>query len=173
MCPQGERVQRISLDLSIGNQPRLQWMGQHHFLNAVNLLEQIVNAAPVPACFHYRFAWTFQARKKLSETSSLIAVNPAPPQLPASLIYCNKHTIALVDINSNIVHEQQSPFGLALPQPNTRPKLLSCYLTPAFLSPLTPNSFDFVTRLKLLVALRGGACCCWSSACCWLLPSWR
>src|SRR5262249_31551102 len=107
-------------------------MGQHHFLNAVNLLEQIVNAAPVPACFHYRFAWTFQARKKLSETSSLIAVNPSPPQLPASLIYCNKHTIALVDINSNIVHEQQSPFGLALPQPNTRPKLLSCYLTPSF-----------------------------------------
>ena len=34
-----------------------------------------------------------------------------------------------MNINSNIVHDQQSPFDLALPHPNAKLKLLSCYLT--------------------------------------------
>jgi hypothetical protein len=67
----------------------------------------------------------------LSETGSLVAINAASFELLASLIYYNKHTVVLVNINSNIVHEQQSPFGLALPHANAKLKLLSCYLTPS------------------------------------------
>src|SRR5947207_28152 len=104
-------------------------MRQHHLFLLPNLAQQIVNAAPVPARFQHHFALALQPAKKLSETKSCVAVTPASPKLPASLVYCNKHTVALVNINSNIVHDQQSPFGLALPHANAKLKLLSCYLT--------------------------------------------
>ena len=122
-------IQAIGFDLGIGYQSRFKRMSQHHLFHLLNLAQQIVNAAPVPARFQHHFALALQPAKKLSETKSCVAVNPASPKLPASLVYCNKHTVALVNINSNIVHDQQSPFGLALPHANTKLKLLSCYLT--------------------------------------------
>jgi hypothetical protein len=45
-----------------------------------------------------------------------------------------------VNINSNIVHDQQSPFGSALPHANTKLKLLSCYLT--LFSPICPHGYS-------------------------------
>src|SRR5438067_10104629 len=122
-------IQAIGFDLGIGYQSRFKRMSQHHLFHLPNLAQQIVNAAPVPARFQHHFALALQPSKKLSETKSCVAVNPASPKLPASLVYCNKHTVALLNINSNIVHDQQSPFGLALPHANTKLKLLSCYLT--------------------------------------------
>jgi hypothetical protein len=43
-----------------------------------------------------------------------------------------------VNIDSNIVHDKQSPFGLALPHANAKLKLLSCYLT-RFRPPAQPK----------------------------------
>ena len=89
-----------------------------------------------------------QPPKKLSETRSTVRVHSASYRLTASLVYCNKHTVALVNINSNIVHEQESPFDVAT-HANTKLKLFSCYLLP-FLSALDsaaasppPNENDY------------------------------
>src|SRR5438067_12783231 len=116
-------IQAIGFDLGIGYQSRFKRMSQHHHL--LNLAQQIVNAAPVPARFQHHFALASQAAKKLSETKSCVAVNPASPKLPASLVYCNKHIVALVNINSNVVHENSF---LSSPSLHTGP-LLSSYLT--------------------------------------------
>jgi hypothetical protein len=63
-------------------------------------------------------------------------------------------TLALVNINSNIVHDQQSPFGLALPHANTKLKLLSCYLTPihsAHRKPSARKSNDTMIEATTLI----------------------
>src|SRR5205823_11429750 len=67
-------------------QSRLEWMSQHHLFYLLNLAQQIVNAAPVPARFHHHFALAIQAREKLIETKSSVAIYPTSLQLPASLI---------------------------------------------------------------------------------------
>ena len=112
-CGQSLCIQAVRFNLRIGNQSRFERMGQHHFLHLLYLFEQIVDASPIPARFHYHFARTLQRAKKLSEAKSRVAANAAPSQLPASLMYCNKHTIALVNVYSNVVDEQQSPFGVS------------------------------------------------------------
>src|SRR5207249_1273447 len=91
------RIQPISLNLRISNQPRFERIGQDHFINGIDLLKQIVNTAPVPTCFQHHFARPFESRKRLSETKSLVGINTAPVELLASLVYCNKHTVALVN----------------------------------------------------------------------------
>lgn len=69
----------------------LSGMRQHDLLNSIDVLEQIVNAAPIPARFQHHSALALQPTKKLSETKSRVAPNAfgAPSQLPAPLIYCN------------------------------------------------------------------------------------
>src|SRR6266542_3064002 len=102
------RIEPVRLDLRIGNEPRLVGMGQHHLLYPFELFKLIVNEAPIPARFHYRLVWPSQARKKLSETKRRVALHAGFPQLPASLIHCAKHTILLVNVYSNVIHENSS-----------------------------------------------------------------
>src|SRR5881397_2474366 len=101
-------IEPVRLDLRIGNQPRLVGMGQHHLLYPFELFKLIVNAAPIPARFHYRLAWPSQARKKLSETKRRVALHAGFSQLPASLIHCATHTVLLVNVYSNVIHENSS-----------------------------------------------------------------
>src|SRR6266446_2856194 len=101
-------IEPVRLDLRIGNQPCLVGMGQHHLFYPFELFKLIVNEAPIPARFHYRPAWPSQARKKLSETKRRVALHAGFPQLPASLIHCAKHTILLVNVYSNVIHENSS-----------------------------------------------------------------
>src|SRR6266480_2322028 len=120
-------IEPVRLDLRIGNQPRLVGMGQHHLLYPFELFKLIVNAAPIPARFHYRLAWPSQARKKLSETKRRVALHAGFSQLPASLIHCAKHTVLLVNVYSNVIHENSSFLFLST---LCTEGLLSFYLTP-------------------------------------------
>src|SRR5207245_418195 len=90
-------------------------------------LRHASTAPPPSAALHYRLARTFQAPKKLSDTTPRIALYPGFTQLAASLVQCTKHTILLVNIYSNVVHESSSSF-LALAYAE---QLLSSYLTPS------------------------------------------
>src|SRR6266496_1140806 len=119
-------IEPVRLDLRIGNQPRLVGMGQHHLLYPFELFKLIVNEAPIPARFHYRLAWPSQARKKLSETKRRVALHAGFPQLPASLIHCAKHTVLLVNVYSNVIHENSSFLFLST---LCTEGLLSFYLT--------------------------------------------
>src|SRR5947207_15261925 len=101
-------IEPVRLDLRIGNQPRLVGMGQHHLLYPFELFKLIVNAAPIPARFHYRLAWPSQARKKLSETKRRVALHAGFSPLPASLLHCAEHTGLLVNVYSNVIHENSS-----------------------------------------------------------------
>src|SRR5439155_20777473 len=98
-------------------------MGQYHFLHLLNHTYHIVNAPPVPARFQHHLAWTLQCFEKLSESMDAVPANAAPRQLPPSLVYCNKHTVALVNIHSNIVHAVLLSLWFALY--STAPELLS------------------------------------------------
>ena len=77
------RIQPVGFDLRIGNEPCLGRMSQHHL---VNLIQFVVNQTPILAGLHYRLARTFQAPKKLSETTTRIALYPGFTQLAASLV---------------------------------------------------------------------------------------
>src|SRR5438093_9890751 len=46
--------------------------------------------------------------KKLSETKRRVALHAGFSQLPASLIHCAKHTVLLVNVYSNVIHENSS-----------------------------------------------------------------
>src|SRR5438552_14202452 len=120
-------IEPVRLDLRIGNQPRLVGMGQHHLLYPFELFKLIVNAAPIPARFHYGLAWPSQARKKLSETKRRVALHAGFSQLPASLIHCAKHTVLLVNVYSNVIHENSSFLFFSTLRTEG---LLSFYLTP-------------------------------------------
>src|SRR5206468_11482926 len=133
-------IEPVRLDLRIGNQPRLVGMGQHHLLYPFELFKLIVNAAPIPARFHYRLAWPSQARKKLSETKRRVALHAGFPQLPASLIHCAKHTVLLVNVYSNVIHENSSFLFFST---LCTKGLLSFYLT--------PNFFDHASVTSILL----------------------
>src|SRR6266536_5493210 len=120
-------IEPVRLDLGIGNEARLIGMGQHHFFHLLDLFELVVDYAPVPARFHHRFARPFQAGKKLSETAARVALYPSLSQLAASLVHGTKHTVLLVNVYSNVIHENSSfLFSSTL----CTEGLLSFYLTP-------------------------------------------
>src|SRR5205814_7229178 len=77
---------------------------------------------PPPLCS------AFQARKKLSETAARVALYPSLSQLAASLVHGTKHTVLLVNVYSNVIHENSSfLFSSTL----CTEGLLSFYLTPS------------------------------------------
>src|SRR5206468_8978590 len=140
-------IEPVRLDLRIGNQPRLVGMGQHHLLYPFELFKLIVNAAPIPARFHYRLAWPSQARKKLSETKRRVALHAGFSLLPASLIHCAKHTVLLVNVYSNVIHENSSFLFFSTLRTEG---LLSFYLTPILLPDPYSTSLLFFSPILYL-----------------------
>src|SRR6266699_505571 len=120
------RIESISLDLCIGNKASLVWVGQDHFFHRLKFLELIVDQTPIPACFNDGFAWPFQTGKKLRKPSCAIAFDSSLAQLPPALIQRAQHAVLLVDIYSDVVHENSFLSSSSL----RTEMLLSCYLTP-------------------------------------------
>src|SRR3989440_10615565 len=121
------RIESISLDLCIGNKASLVWVGQDHFFHRLKFLELIVDQTPIPACFNDGFAWPFQTGKKLRKPSCAIAFDSSLAQLPPALIQRAQHAVLLVDIYSDVVHENSFLSSSSL----RTGMLLSCYLTPS------------------------------------------
>src|SRR5204863_8465714 len=119
------RIESISLDLCIGNKASLVWVGQDHFFHRLKFLELIVDQTPIPACFNDGFAWPFQTGKKLRKPSCAIAFDSSLAQLPPALIQRAQHAVLLVDIYSDVVHENSFLSSSSL----RTEMLLSCYLT--------------------------------------------
>src|SRR5205823_5589205 len=119
------RIKSISLDLCIGNKASLVWVGQDHFFHRLKFLELIVDQTPIPACFNDGFAWPFQTGKKLRKPSCAIAFDSSLAQLPPALIQRAQHAVLLVDIYSDVVHENSFLSSSSL----RTEMLLSCYLT--------------------------------------------
>src|SRR5882757_2880386 len=124
------RIESISLDLCIGNKASLVWVGQDHFFHRLKFLELIVDQTPIPACFNDGFAWPFQTGKKLRKPSCAIAFDSSLAQLPPALIQRAQHAVLLVDIYSDVIHENSFLSSSSL----RTGMLLSSYLTPS----LTP-----------------------------------
>src|SRR5437588_10715329 len=122
------RIESISLDLCIGNKASLVWVGQDHFFHRLKFLELIVDQTPIPACFNDGFAWPFQTGKKLRKPSCAIAFDSSLAQLPPALIQRAQHAVLLVDIYSDVVHENSFLSSSSL----RTEMLLSCYLSPKF-----------------------------------------
>src|SRR5438477_5812510 len=120
------RIESISLDLCIGNKASLVWVGQDHFFHPLKFLELIVDQTPIPACFNDGFAWPFQTGKKLRKPSCAIAFDSSLAQLPPALIQRAQHAVLLVDIYSDVVHENSFLSSSSL----RTGMLLSCYLSP-------------------------------------------
>src|SRR5881398_1104625 len=120
------RIESISLDLCIGNKASLVWVGQDHFFHRLKFLELIVDQTPIPACFNDGFAWPFQTGKKLRKPSCAIAFDSSLAQLPPALIQRAQHAVLLVDIYSDVVHENSFLSSSSL----RTGMLLSCYLSP-------------------------------------------
>src|SRR6266705_2993968 len=120
------RIESISLDLCIGNKASLVWVGQDHFFHRLKFLELIVDQTPIPACFNDGFAWPFQTGKKLRKPSCAIAFDSSLAQLPPALIQRAQHAVLLVDIYSDVVHENSFLSSSSL----RTGMLLSCYLIP-------------------------------------------
>src|SRR5437763_4222819 len=118
------RIESISLDLCIGNKASLVWVGQDHFFHRLKFLELIVDQTPIPACFNDGFAWPFQTGKKLRKPSCAIAFDSSLAQLPPALIQRAQHAVLLVDIYSDVVHENSFLSSSSL----RTGMLLSCYL---------------------------------------------
>src|SRR5207237_7087628 len=116
----------ISLDLCIGNKASLVWVGQDHFFHRLKFLELIVDQAPIPACLNHGFAWPVRTGKKLRKPSCAIAFDSSLAQLPPALIQRAQHAVLLVDIYSDVVHENSFLSSSSL----RTEMLLSCYLTP-------------------------------------------
>src|SRR5205823_10456146 len=126
------RIKSISLDLCIGNKASLVWVGQDHFFHRLKFLELIVDQTPIPACFNDGFAWPFQTGKKLRKPSCAIAFDSSLAQLPPALIQRAQHAVLLVDIYSDVVHENSflpfffqpthwnAAFMLPVPDPSPR-----------------------------------------------------
>jgi hypothetical protein len=111
---QAQRVEPVGLDLRVGDEPGLERVRQHDLLDFVDLFEQVVRQAPVPARLQHRLARPFQTFEELNEAGRGVALNAGFPQLPAPFVLCDKHTVALVDVDSNVVHGSffLSVFGL-------------------------------------------------------------
>src|SRR5256885_4930872 len=122
------RIESISLDLCIGNKASLVWVRQDHFFHLLKFLELIVDQAPIPACFNDGFAWPFQTGKKLRKPCCAIAFDSSLAQLPPALIQRAQHAVLLMDIYSDVVHENSFLSSSSL----RTGMLLSCYLTPKF-----------------------------------------
>src|SRR6266704_2403644 len=133
------RIESISLDLCIGNKASLVWVGQDHFFHRLKFLELIVDQTPIPACFNDGFAWPFQTGKKLRKPSCAIAFDSSLAQLPPALIQRAQHAVLLVDIYSDVVHENSFLSSSSL----RTGMLLSCYLTPFHAVPPRLVSNDF------------------------------
>src|ERR1700757_1680802 len=114
------RIEPISLDLRVRYQPCLMRMSQHH------LFQLVVNQAPVPARFHYRFTWSIQTGKKLRKPACTVAFNSSFAQLAPAFVQRAKHAVLLMYIHSHVVHENSF---LSYSSLCTR-LLLSFYLTP-------------------------------------------
>src|SRR5207247_10699171 len=121
------RIESISLDLCIGNKASLVWVGQDHFFHRLKFLELIVDQTPIPACFNDGFAWPFQTGKKLRKPSCAIAFDSSLAQLPPALTQRAQHAVLLVDIYSDVVHENSFLSSSSL----RTEMLLSCYLIPS------------------------------------------
>src|SRR6266853_2764703 len=119
------RIESISLDLCIGNKASLVGVGQDHFFHRLKFLELIVDQTPIPACFNDGFAWPFQTGKKLRKPSCAIAFDSSLAQLPPALIQRAQHAVLLVDIYSDVVHENSFLSSSSL----RTGMLLSCYLS--------------------------------------------
>src|SRR5207247_4165841 len=119
------RIESISLDLCIGNKASLVWVGQDHFFHRLKFLELIVDQTPIPACFNDGFAWPFQTGKKLRKPSCAIAFDSSLAQLPPALIQRAQHAVLLVDIYSDVVHENSFLSSSSI----RTEMLISCYLT--------------------------------------------
>src|SRR5437588_3231534 len=130
------RIESISLDLCIGNKASLVWVVQDHFFHRLKFLELIVDQTPIPACFNDGFAWPFQTGKKLRKPSCAIAFDSSLAQLPPALIQRAQHAVLLVDIYSDVVHQNSFLSSSSL----RTEMLLSCYLT------LIPLAVAFLTR---------------------------
>src|ERR1700751_1796440 len=120
------RIEPIGLDLRVRYQPRLMRMSQHHLFHLLELLQLVVNQAPVPARFHYRFTWSIQTGKKLRKPACTVAFNSSFAQLAPALVQRAKHAVLLMYIHSHVVHENSF---LSYSSLCTR-LLLSFYLTP-------------------------------------------
>src|SRR5207247_1455673 len=136
------RIESISLDLCIGNKASLVWVGQDHFFHRLKFLELIVDQTPIPACFNDGFAWPFQTGKKLRKPSCAIAFDSSLAQLPPALIQRAQHAVLLVDIYSDVVHENSFLSSSSL----RTGMLLSCYLTPFSLC-YSASFFGVVIRM--------------------------
>src|SRR5213078_4654112 len=91
-------IQPVGLDLRLGNQSGLVRVGHTDRFNLFDTLEPIVDRLTVPACLNHHPALAAQRAKKLSETSSQIALDAGFPQPPASTLLRNTNTVAFVDI---------------------------------------------------------------------------
>ena len=90
---QAQRVEPVGLDLRVGDEPRFERMGQHHLFHLVDLFEQVVREAPVPARLQHRFALPLQALEELNEAGTGVALDAGFPQFPAPFVLCDKHTV--------------------------------------------------------------------------------
>ena len=127
---QAQRVEPVGLDLRVGDEPGLERVRQHDLLDFVDLFEQVVREVPIPARLQNRLARPLQALEELNEAGRGIALNASLPQFPAPFVLCDKDTVALVNVDSNVIHGSflLSVFRFALRYRHCG--LLSCYLTP-------------------------------------------
>jgi hypothetical protein len=79
-------------------------VGEHDLIHFIDLFEQVVRHTLVPACLQDRLARPFKALEKLNEAGRAGSLNAGFPQLPAPFVLGYKHTIAPVDVDSNVVH---------------------------------------------------------------------
>ena len=93
---QGVRVEPVGLDLRIGDEPRLERMGQNDLFDLLDLFEKIVGEPPVPAGFEHRLARPSEGFEELNQAVRGVPVNAGFPQRPAPFVLCAEHTVLLV-----------------------------------------------------------------------------
>src|SRR5436189_6221847 len=80
---------------------------------------------PNSSMLHRRLCLAFQTGKKLRKPSCAIAFDSSLAQLPPALIQRAQHAVLLMDIYSDVVHENSFLSSSSL----RTGMLLSCYLT--------------------------------------------
>ena len=100
---QHPRIDRIGLDARLGDQPRLERMRQHHFGDAI--LQDVEEVPPVVTRFQRDLGGLIEAAEILPQCDRLAGQPAAANQLPL-LIEHRGHTILLVDVESDVVHER-------------------------------------------------------------------
>ena len=105
---QGARVEFVGLDLGLGNQARLVRMRQHHLSHFLDLLELLVEPAPVPAGFDHDLARPTQRPEELNKARGRIADNAGFADALAVLVERTRERVALVIIYRGKVHRVTS-----------------------------------------------------------------